>query len=176
MAVGMMMGNYGNYENYKVGYAADRTGAESGARTGGPGEAPEVIGSRGSRDVNGNGRIDPSECETCKNRKYMDGSGEGDVSFKAPGHISPGQSYGKVMSHELQHVANARERGARKDSSLVSASVSLKMAVCPECGTSYVAGGTTRTQVRYEKDNPYASARKIAESSVLAGMNFDYEG
>ena len=30
-----------------------------------------------------------NECETCKNRKYVDGSNESDVSFKSPTHVSP---------------------------------------------------------------------------------------
>ena len=37
-------------------------------------------------------RVGKAECETCKNRKYVDGSNEGDVSFKAPAHIDPNQS------------------------------------------------------------------------------------
>ena len=33
-------------------------------------------------------RSSPAECETCKNRKYQDGSDE-NVSFKTASHISP---------------------------------------------------------------------------------------
>ena len=40
------------------------------------------------------------ECQTCKNRKYVDGSNEGNVSFKTPGHISPESSGAVVMAHE----------------------------------------------------------------------------
>lgn len=118
-------------------------------------------------------KVQPTECQTCKNRKYIDGSQESDVSFKAPGHIAPEQSYARVMSHEQEHVANARQKTTGKDASLVSATVSLKMATCPECGTSYAAGGTTNTTIRYSEDNPYDKGRKVIEGSFLIGQNVD---
>ena len=96
------------------------------------------------------------ECETCANRTYVDGSNEGDVSFKTPGHISPESSAAVVSAHEYEHVRNAIQEDKRPDAKLVSVSVSLKTAVCPECGTTYVAGGKTRTIMRYgEELNPY---------------------
>lgn len=96
------------------------------------------------------------ECETCANRTYVDGSNEGDVSFKTPGHISPEASAAVVSAHEYEHVRNAMQEDKRPDAELVSVSVSLKTAVCPECGTTYVAGGKTRTLMRYGKElNPY---------------------
>lgn len=124
-------------------------------------------------NVEGSSKVKPVECQTCKNRKYVDGSNEADVSFKAPGHISPEQSYAKVMSHEQEHVANARQKTAGKDATLLSATVSLKIATCPECGRSYVAGGTTNTTIKYSKENPYDNGRKIIEGSFLAGQNVD---
>lgn len=96
------------------------------------------------------------ECETCANRTYVDGSNESDVSFKTPGHISPEASAAVVSAHEYEHVRNAIQEDKRPDAELVSVSVSLKTAVCPECGTTYVAGGKTRTLMRYgEELNPY---------------------
>ena len=96
------------------------------------------------------------ECETCANRTYVDGSNESDVSFKTPGHISPEASAAVVSAHEYEHVRNAMQEDKRPDAELVSVSVSLKTAVCPECGTTYVAGGKTRTLMRYgEELNPY---------------------
>lgn len=116
-----------------------------------------------------------AECQTCKHRKYVDGSNEGDVSFKAPGHIDPGASQGVVMSHELEHVANARQEGSKPGKQLVSATVSLQYAVCPECGRVYVAGGETTTTIKtsYNESNPYDRGRKTIEGSILAGMNVD---
>ena len=42
------------------------------------------------------GAVDKSkttECQTCKNRKYVDGSNEANVSFKNAAHISPAFLY-----------------------------------------------------------------------------------
>ncbi|MFW5650266.1 MAG: hypothetical protein ACOCNC_02620 [Acetivibrio ethanolgignens] len=114
------------------------------------------------------------ECQTCKNRKYVDGSNEGNVSFKTPGHISPEASGAVVMAHEKEHVANAVNEGNKANKELISATVSLQMAVCPECGRAYVAGGTTRTTMATYSDNPYDQARKSIEGSFLAGQNIDY--
>ncbi len=126
-----------------------------------------------ANDVENSSKVKQTECQTCKARKYVDGSNEADVSFKAPGHIDPGQSYSKVMSHEQEHVANARQKTAGDDAELVSATVSLKIAICPECGRSYVAGGTTNTMIKYNEENPYDSGRKTFEGSFLAGQNLD---
>ena len=83
------------------------------------------------RQMTQSGKI---ECETCKNRKYQDGSDEM-VSFKAPGHISPQASASAVMSHEQEHVSNAYDEASRKNGEVVQASVSLQTA-----GHTYLAG------------------------------------
>lgn len=121
----------------------------------------------------------PRECETCKTRKYQDGSNEGDVSFKAPGHISPQASASTVRAHEQQHVSNAYEKASKNDGEVRSATVTLRTAVCPECGTSYVAGGTTRTSIAYQKEqaqqeNPYEKNKKALEAMKQLGANIDY--
>lgn len=112
------------------------------------------------------------ECQTCKERKYVDGSDEGNVSFKAPGHIAPEASASAVMSHEKEHVANARREGSKPGNELVSATVSIKTAICPECGRSYVAGGTTRTLIKYGNSD-YDKNRKAADLDALLGANVD---
>ncbi|MGN1170419.1 MAG: hypothetical protein ACI4SZ_02075, partial [Lachnospiraceae bacterium] len=89
----------------------------------------------------------PAECETCKNRKYQDGSDEM-VSFKSAAHISPESSASRVMAHEQEHVANAYTKASQNNGKVLSANVSLRTAVCPECGRSYVSGGETRTQIK----------------------------
>lgn len=114
------------------------------------------------------------ECEACKNRKYQDGSDESDVSFKSPGHIDPSSSGAKVMAHEQQHVSNAYEKAAKGNGKVMNASVSIKTAVCPECGRSYVAGGQTRTMIKYNEDNPYGKAAKSVDAANLLGKNIDY--
>ena len=114
------------------------------------------------------------ECETCKNRKYQDGSNESDVSFKAPGHISPQASAATVASHESEHVANAYEKASKNNGQVVNASVTYSMGVCPECGRSYVSGGETSTTIRYREDNPYGRALKTSDRANGAlGANVD---
>jgi len=84
-------------------------------------------------------------CQTCKNRKYVDESNDPSVSYQTPTHISPEQSAGKVMSHEREHVSNEQSKAQQKDRVVVSQTVSLSTAICPECGKMYISGGVTRT-------------------------------
>ncbi|MDD6037220.1 MAG: hypothetical protein PUD20_00230 [bacterium] len=117
----------------------------------------------------------PSECETCKKRKYQDGSNEADVSFKAPGHISPQASASVVRAHEQQHVANAYEKAATGGGEVRNVSVALHTAICPECHTTYVAGGTTRTTIAYSNPgNPYQQNKIGSDAAQLRGANIDY--
>jgi hypothetical protein len=115
----------------------------------------------------------PAECQTCKNRKYVDASNDSNVSFKSPTHISPESSRAMVSAHEQEHVTNAYNTAQQRDGRVVYASVSLKMSVCPECHTPYVAGGVTRSQIKYDASNPYENSRKSLEGSVLKGMRID---
>ena len=119
------------------------------------------------------GNVKSSECQTCNNRKYMDRSNDGNVSFQTPTHVSPQASFAMVSAHEQEHVSNAYSEGAQAENKLISSSVTLKMDSCSECGTPYVAGGTTRTQIQYNVSNPYENSRKSIEGSLLKGMNFD---
>lgn len=117
----------------------------------------------------------PSECQTCKSRKYQDGSNESDVSFKAPGHISPQSSAGTVRAHEQQHVSNAYEKAAKGNGKVISTTVTLRTGVCPECGTTYVAGGETRTAISYSGEkNPYLKNQKAQSAASQIGSNVDY--
>lgn len=131
-----------------------------------------------SRDVQTNiddpikGTTGKSECQTCKNRKYVDGSDEM-VSYKAPTKISANSAAGKVAAHEQEHVANAYSKAATKGGKVLQASVCMKMAVCPECGRSYVAGGTTTTRIAYPKDDPYSKNFKSYSQDATKGGNFD---
>lgn len=113
-----------------------------------------------------------AECQACKERKYIDGSDEGNVSFKAPGHIAPEASASVVLSHEKEHVANAKREGNKPGNELISATVSLKTAICPECGRSYVAGGTTRTLIKYGNSD-YDKNKKAADLDAVLGANVD---
>lgn len=118
---------------------------------------------------------DPSEeCQTCKNRKYQDGSDEM-VSFKSAAHISPESAAARVRAHEQEHVSNAYKKAAMDNGKVISASVSIHTAVCPECGRTYISGGTTHTQIKYyNEDTPYQRELKSADRGKYVGMNADY--
>ncbi len=88
------------------------------------------------------------ECEACSSRRYVDGSNDPGVSFKTPTHISPEQSMGAVIGHEMEHVQNEQAKAKSNNAEVISQSVSIHRAVCPECGTSYVSGGLTKTVVK----------------------------
>ncbi len=157
----MNISNYNYGTPYGAGYPAP---AETGKTVRNPGETTEISPGRKSS---------PAECETCKNRKYQDGSDEM-VSFKSAAHISPQASASRVRAHEQEHVNNAYTKAAKGGGKVLSASVSLKTAICPECGSSYVAGGTTATRIKYpNEDNPYTKNRKSADAASLIGQNLD---
>lgn len=123
--------------------------------------------------VASSGKVNPVECETCKNRRYQDGSDEM-VSFKTPGKITPEESFAKVSAHEQEHVTNAIAEGSKPGKELVSANVSLKTAMCPECGKAYVAGGTTRTVMKTYGKDPFSQNQKAFEAEATKGNNIDY--
>ena len=111
----------------------------------------------------------PAECETCKNRKYQDGSDEM-VSFKTAQHIDLSAAASRVRSHEQEHVSNAYKDAAQNNGKVLQASVSIKTAVCPECGRSYVSGGITTTQIKYfSEENPYQKDLKVQDGTKTIG-------
>ena len=113
------------------------------------------------------------ECETCASRKYQDGSDE-EVSFKSAQHISPEAAAARVRGHEQEHVSNAYDKAKQEGGKVINASVAIHTAICPECGRTYVSGGTTTTQIKYpNEDNPYQKNRKSMDAGGLSGMNFD---
>lgn len=119
-------------------------------------------------------RAGTEECETCKSRKYQDGSDE-NVSFKAASHVSPEASGARVRAHEQEHVANAYDKAKQNDGKVINASVSIHTAICPECGRTYVSGGETTTQIMYKNEsNPYQQARKNEDAARYTGMNVNY--
>lgn len=116
------------------------------------------------------------ECQTCKKRKYQDGSNEM-VSFKSAAHISPGAAASKVRAHEMEHVSNAFAKASKGDGKVIQASVTLKTAVCPECGRVYVSGGETNTKIQYSnEEQPYQKQIKAFQEDALKGNNIDVKG
>ena len=154
--------NY-NYNNYNLNNKnidnSDKTNTIKN-----PGESTEKLPGKKSS---------PAECETCKNRKYQDGSDEM-VSFKSAAHISPEAAASRVRSHEQEHVSNAYKKASQNNGKVLSTNVSIKTSICPECGRSYVAGGETRTQIKYyNEDNPYQQDKKATDGLKYIGMNIN---
>lgn len=112
------------------------------------------------------------ECQTCKNRKYVDDSNDAHVSFKTPKHIDPDSAAATVMAHEQEHVTHAKAKEGDPGVKSVNSSVSLKTAICPECGRSYISGGLTRTTIVYG-ETKYDENKKEYDKDALLGANVD---
>ena len=89
--------------------------------------------------------LEEGKCETCEKRKYQDGSDDMGVSFQTPTRVDPDQAASAVRGHEMEHVVREQAKAQREDRKVVSQSVTLHTAICPECGKTYISGGTTRT-------------------------------
>lgn len=109
--------------------------------------APAAEGAQGSREdeIKDMKRLGAIRCATCESRRYQDGSDDSGVSFQTPQHIAPQASIGRVRAHESEHVRREDAKADREDRRVISQTVSIKMATCPECGRSYAAGGITKT-------------------------------
>lgn len=126
----------------------------------------------GSVDENGKQK----ECQTCKNRKQVDGSDEANVSFKSAAHVSPQAASSAVRAHEGQHVSNAYSKASEKNGRVILASVQIHTSICPECGRSYVSGGVTNTQIKYyNESNPYQKDLKVTDGIKARGDHVDMQ-
>ena len=129
-----------------------------------------------STEVQPGRKSSPAECQTCKERKYQDGSDEM-VSFKSAQHISPQAAAARIRGHEAEHVSNAYKDAAMNNGKVLQASVSIRTSICPECGRTYVSGGTTATKIQYsDEKNPYQQARKSLDRQGTVGANVDLAG
>lgn len=99
-----------------------------------------VAGAEGVQEA-----MEEGECQTCEQRKYQDGSDDAGVSYQTPTHIAPEQAGSAVRGHEMEHVTRERAKAAREGREVISQSVTVHTAICPECGKAYISGGTTRT-------------------------------
>jgi hypothetical protein len=116
-------------------------------------------GAVSSQGVSDNkGTTGAQECQTCKNRRYVDRSNDATVSFQSPTRISPGAAEGAVRAHEQEHVSNEQAKAGEEGQRVVFQSVSIQYAICPECGRSFVAGGTTTTVTKAEAQPKSASS------------------
>ena len=130
----------------------------------------------GAQSANGKSvdKTDPGyKCQTCANRKYQDGSNE-NVSFKSATNIAPEAAASAVRGHEQEHVTNAYDKAEQNNGKVISATVQIHTSICPECGKSYVSGGTTRTSIKYSnEENPYQKNLKNMQGGFLRGINLD---
>ena len=174
MGISSIAAGYGTtYGNWNT--APGTSAAAGNADAGQQGDAAGVVLNPGESTQKAPGKkSSPAECQTCKERKYQDGSNEM-VSFKTPGHIDPESSAAVVMGHEQEHVANAYAKASQNNGEVVRADVHLKTAVCPECGRTYVSGGETDTQIRYYNEkNPYQQDMKASDAvNKYRGANVD---
>lgn len=168
------MNPIGYYNN--INYAGSVNPAGSTDKANAAEGAGAVLNPGESTKVSPGRKSSPAECETCKERKYQDGSDEM-VSFKSASHISPEQAASSVRSHEQEHVTNAYKKAEQKNGKVLSCSVSIHTAICPECGRSYVSGGTTSTKIKYSNEsNPYVKDMKAMQGDALRGANIDIAG
>ena len=98
-------------------------------------------------------RFDSYECQTCKNRRYQDGSDDSGVSFQTPTKVNPNAAGAAVRGHEQEHVTRNQAKAKREGKEIVSQSVTIHTGICPECGRVYISGGTTRTTTRNASDS-----------------------
>ena len=110
--------------------------------------------------------MEDSECKTCAERKYQDGSDDPGVSFKTAAHISPEQAAAKVRSHEYEHVVREQSKADRENKEVVSQSVRLHTDICPECGRSYVSGGVTNTVTKGKTEQAVESGNTEKTGTV----------
>jgi hypothetical protein len=172
--IAMTIGSgYDRYQNYYLNPVSDIYGARALSDPTDP-NPKDPRTTTDDEEKKAGRRSSPEDCETCKNRKYQDGSNESNVSFKAPSHISPQSSGAAVRSHENEHVSNAYKSAAQGDGQVLSATVTIHTAVCPECGRSYISGGKTNTMIKYTNEsNPYQQALKSTDAIKLRGANID---
>lgn len=146
------------YADYKLNKEMN---AEKGAGALAAGETVESADTKRVGDMEG--------CNTCKNRKYQDGSNDPGVSFKTPSHISPEQAASKVRGHEMEHVSRERGKAMREDREVISQSVTYQNSVCSECGKVYISGGTTRTVTGSKQE--VSSPEPAGEASQSTGFS-----
>ncbi len=75
-----------------------------------PGQEKDPVGRKVCRKAAQEG-----ECQTCKERKYQDGSDDPGVSFKTAAHIAPEAAGAAVRGHEMEHVVREQAKAQRKD-------------------------------------------------------------
>lgn len=113
--------------------------------------------------------LEEGKCETCEKRKYQDGSDDMGVSFQTPTRIAPEQVASAVRGHEMEHVVREQAKARREDRRVVSQSVTIHTDICPECGKTFVSGGTTRTVTAASREVEQPAPEKQEEGFSVMG-------
>lgn len=122
--------------------------------------SPEELDAAVEKSKSAQEVMEEGECQTCKERKYQDGSNDPGVSFKTPTNVAPEQAAAAVRGHEREHVAREQAKAQRENREVVSQSVTYHTAICPECGKVYISGGTTRTSTRAIQEQPVSDSTR----------------
>ena len=79
-------------------------------------------------------------CQTCKKRKYQDGSDDPGVSFKTPTNVAPELAASAVRGHEQEHVVREQAEARREGREVVSQSLTTLTGL--KSGRFYGAGSS----------------------------------
>ena len=112
------------------------------------------------------------KCSTCESRKYKDVSSDPGVSFQVPTKVSKESARSAVAAHEQQHVARNQDKADREGREVVSQTVTYHSNVCPECGDTYISGGTTETVTREKQESPAVAEQR---KKMMEEMSFSFE-
>ena len=134
------------------------------------GKSPSGERGRISDEADRKRRFDSFECQTCKNRKYQDGSDDSGVSFQTPTRVDPKAAGAAVRSHEQEHVSRNQAKADREGKKIVAQSVTIHTGICPECGRVYISGGTTRTITKGGDDSDKYSVGMFDPTEGRGGM------
>ncbi|MDR0975093.1 MAG: hypothetical protein LBL80_05325 [Ruminococcus sp.] len=96
-----------------------------------------------------------TECQTCANREYVDGSNDSGVSFQSPTKVAPEAADSAVRAHENEHVTRNASK-AEREGMTARSTVAIHTSICPECGRVFVSGGTTTTSYSPKAENSLA--------------------
>ena len=133
--------------------------------------AQNLPNSKLSAEADRKRRFDSFECQTCKNRRYQDGSDDFGVSFQTPTRVDPKAAGAAVRGHEQEHVSRNKSKAEREGKEIVSQSVTIHTGICPECGKVYISGGTTRTTTKNASDNKYNVG--MSDPTMDSGRNLN---
>lgn len=124
----------------------------------------EANGSFRKQDESSALPVEEESCDACENRKYVDGSSDGAVSFQTPASIKGAGVAGVVAAHEREHVFREEAKARMEGREVLRQSVRIKYDICPVCGKPHVAGGETVTVTAKKAEQAYTTMRGMPAS------------